>query len=271
MKVGSSTTPRLMLSLSSGRRSRAPERKLMTPRAGAGARGWTSRPFAHLRLADHEVVAGVRAGGAVVVDLHQVGRAEPLRPGAAEGDAGHGGPRGGDARHLGGRVDIGEVLDAAGELEVELLDQRDVHLGADEGHEQLGEGRIDVAHAIGVGQFAGAGDVAAVEHAGHGIGEGDRAVDARVAVVVERLAPPLDAGGDAEVAAGKREQIVAADLGVGQRKAGAALAGHVDAEGLDRGGGIGRAVAEARIVEAPAVERVVGVGRRQVDLPPASA
>ena len=54
---------------------------------------------------------------------------------------------------------------------------------------------------------------------GHRVGEGDVAVEVRVAIVALRLAPALDADRDAEIAAGQREQVGLGELEVGQRRA----------------------------------------------------
>ena len=158
------------------------------------------------------------------------------------------------------------MLDTASKLEVQFLHQRDIHIGRDQRDEDFGKGRIDIARAVSVGRRAGACDIAAVEIAGHAVGEGDRAVEARVAIVVESLAAELDARRDADIAARQGEEVVAAKLEVCQRQAGAALAEHVDAERIDGRGRVGRTIALARIVQATAVERVIGVGRRQVYL-----
>lgn len=159
------------------------------------------------------------------------------------------------------------MLDAAGELDIEAVDQRDIHFRADDRHEKFGEGRIDFARAAGVGRGAGARNVAAIDFAGHAVGEGDRPVEPRIAVIVEGFAAPFDACGDTQIAARQRQEVVAADLEVAEREAGTALAVDVDTEGIDRRGRVGCAVADAGIGgNAAAVERIIGVRRRQVDL-----
>ncbi len=152
-------------------------------------------------------------------------------------------------------------------MQVQCLYQRDVHLPADERDEHFGKGRIDAAFAVGVGRRAGPGNVAAVEFAGHAVGEGDRPVEPGIAIVVEGFVAPFDARRHTDIAARQRDQIVAAELEIGEREAGAALAEHIDAERIDRRLRIGGAIALPRIADhAAAVERVIRIRRRQVDL-----
>jgi hypothetical protein len=54
------------------------------------------------------------------------------------------------------RSEVAVMLVAGGELDIETADERHVHLGRNERHGELGEGRIDVAapSVLGVGLTA---------------------------------------------------------------------------------------------------------------------
>ncbi|MNQ76805.1 hypothetical protein D3C85_916540 [compost metagenome] len=153
---------------------------------------------------------------------------------------------------------------AAGDLGFQIMDEGDVHLGRDDGHGQFGISRIDGAVALGVRVHRGV-DQVAVNRA-RGVLEGDGAVDARVAVVQLGLVTGLDPGGHAQVAARQGQEIRPRNLEVPQRQAGLGVAPQLLADGVQSRLAAGRAVAEAGIVQVAAVERVVGVGRRQGEL-----
>ena len=158
------------------------------------------------------------------------------------------------------------MLHAPGQLQVERADQWDVHILAHQRNEGFDKCRIGRAHAAGVGRCAGAGNVAAVEHAGDAVGPGDGAINARVAVIEEGFAPPFDPRCHPDIAAGQSEQSAVADLEISQRQAGAAGAEYADAERVDRTGGVGGTIIVARIAgHAAAVEGVVSIRRRLVD------
>ena len=80
------------------------------------------------------------------------------------------------------------------------------------------------------------------------------------------LAPPFDAGRDADAVVGPQaQQIGVRHLEVPQGQRGAGLAGCLDHEAVDRGLAVGRAVADRGRVDAAAIERIIGVGRGLVD------
>ena len=179
------------------------------------------------------VDAAVRDGRAVAVELRQVRRAEALRDRTTEGQALADLPV---DRAL-GLIDAAEVrivLAAGGDLQADLLDERDVHLGRDDRHRQFEEGRGDRAAAVHVRGARGAQHVGVEGLTGDTVGVLDRAVQALVAIVVIGLATPLDAGGEADIAARQEEQVLLRHLEVGQGQRGLADPVDVDQEGIDR-------------------------------------
>ena len=173
-------------------------------RLGAIGEG-ADRPGAQLRLAADIVDAGVRAGDDARVDLFEVGRLEPLRIAAAQADAADHVPGARDLR-LRDRADVAVMFEPSRQLEFEIAHQRHVHRRADDRDGQFGVGGEDGAAAAGVGRRAGADEVRAIGDAADAVGEGRRAIDARIAVVELRFAADLGAERQAEIAAGQRQQ-----------------------------------------------------------------
>ena len=149
---------------------------------------------------------------------------------------------------------------ADSELHVDGLRQRDIHLRRNQRHLEFGVGRLDIALAFGVEREVVALQVIGGEAADR-IREHDRAVLARIAVVLERLAARFEAEGRSDIAGPEGEQVGPRELEVprGDGRVVAAVDGNRDR--LDRGDLAGRTVAAGEVVDAAAVERVVGVRR----------
>ena len=213
------------------------------------------------------VVVGDRIGSRIAerVGGFQVRSAEALLPGAAEADTIDHVPGDRDLglRH---RTEVAVVLEAAGQLDVDATDQRDVHVRRNQRQGELDEGRADITRALGAGRVVDAGDVAVAGRAGHRVSEGGATVQLRVAAVLLGLVTEFHAGGDTDIARPYGQQVRLGDLEVGQGQGRGRMALQAEADGVQRGLGAGRAVPTARAVEATAVEGVVGVGGRQGQL-----
>ena len=160
-------------------------------------------------------------------------------------------------------AEIAVMFVAAGKLDIEPADQRHVHLGRHQRHGELGKGREDgpAPRVLGVGLTAATllRLVSPVTASMKVI----VAVEVGVAIVPLRLAPPLDAERDTDIAAGQIEQIGVRHLEVGERQRGLRPALEVEADRIDRRLRRGRAIAERRRGRAAAAERIIGIGRRQ--------
>ena len=97
---------------------------------------------------------------------------------------------------------------------------------------------------------------------GDDVGVAGGAVEPRVAIVGIGFAPHLDTGGDSDIAAGKREQAIVADLEIGGAERGPTDPVHIDQEGADRRRIVRGRIADRIIGLAAPVERIVGVRSR---------
>ena len=186
------------------------------------------------------IVAGVLAGNDALVHRHQVRRPKRLRPRCAEVQRVRYPPAAGQLAHH--RVaDVREVLVAGRGLHIDALEQRDLELAKQRRH---------VAAAAVVWRRAGVDDIG---HEREGVAfvvdESDGAVQARVAVVLERFAPVLQTGNEAHGAGGHHEQIAPVDFEVGEEQFHFAVAAHIHQRSL-------------QIAVRAAAERVVGRRRR---------
>ncbi|KAK0360042.1 hypothetical protein LTR94_028881, partial [Friedmanniomyces endolithicus] len=158
------------------------------------------------------------------------------------------------------------MFETARQLDFQAAHQRHVHVRADHRHRQFDESRRDGAAPAGIRRRAGADQVGPQLPPRHAVGEGDRAVDARVAVIQLRFAAHLRAERDAQIAARQRQQVRARRLQIGQRQRRLAEARRLDADRIQRRGIAQRRVRAAGIGQVAAVKRIIGIGRGQAQL-----
>ena len=199
------------------------------------------RIAAVLRRVPADVIgAGDLAGDDGLVHGDEVGRPERLRPRATHHQPIRHAPTAGElADH--GAADVGKVLVAGGGLHVHVVEQ---------GYLELGESRGDATAALVVRGWTGVDHVRDEwEGVAFVVHEEDRAVQARIAIVIERLAAELQAADESHRAGGHSEQVVAKELDVRQEQFHFVVSVDVYEGALDVG------------VHA-AAERVVGCGGR---------
>ena len=170
------------------------------------------------------VVADVLPRHDGLVDRDQIRCAERFGPRGADEQGLYRTPSRGQLAHD-GVAHVREVLVTGGGLDVQPFEHGDVELAE--------QGRHPPAAAV-VGRRAGVHhvrDVGIGDAAGGG--ERDRAVEARIAVVVERLATQLHAGDEANGAGGQREQVATVELEIREQEFHLVVAHHVHQGAFD--------------------------------------